>query len=129
MIVPSAFEAAPIATSLVRRVQFLRKVVPIELSRFRNHFHDADGRFRVLFQRAPRRDIGVMIQLGDDDFVALLIVAAQRAGEMEGQRRHVRAESDLVRRSVQKIGEGGSALAMIASVSSLVGYAQCVFAL
>src|SRR5712692_3642901 len=45
-----------------------------------------------------------MVQFGDNDLVTGSPVSSQRAREMKSQRRHVRAEGDLVRRGVQKLG-------------------------
>ena len=75
-------------------------MVPIELARFGNHLNHADRAAAFLLERAPGRDVRVMIQLGDDDLVARFVAAAERAREMEGERGHVRAEDDLVRHGI-----------------------------
>ena len=46
-----------------------------------------------------------MVELGDDDLVARPPAAPEGTGEVEGQRRHVGAEGDLVRRRAEEVGE------------------------
>ncbi len=78
-------------------------MVPIELARFGNHSRHPNDAAALLLERAPGRDVRMMVQLRDHDFVARSVAAAERAREVEGERGHVRAEGDLVRRGIQKI--------------------------
>src|SRR3954463_16823494 len=50
----------------------------------------------------------MVIQFCDDDFVAGLVVASKRAREVKCEAGHVRAENNLVRRSVQKLRDDAS---------------------
>ena len=64
----------------------------------RNELRDARlviGDAALLLKRAPWRDVGVMIQLGNDNFVAPLVTAAKGPREMKRERRHIRAEGDF----------------------------------
>jgi hypothetical protein len=69
---------------------------------------DADhprGDAAVLLQRRPRRHVAVVIDLRDHHLVALAPLAAERAREVEGERRHVLAERDLVGAAVHEVGD------------------------
>src|SRR5260370_34092764 len=57
-------------------------------------------------ERPPGGDVGVVVQSGDDDFVPGLQLAADGAGEREGDGGHVLAEDDFVRLTVEQIGHG-----------------------
>ena len=81
------------------------EVAPVEPAVLGAHLHHANGDAAVLLQRTPRRDVAVVIELGDDDFVALAPLPAERARQVEGERRHVLAERDLVGAAVQEIGK------------------------
>ena len=50
----------------------------------------------------PRRDAAVVVEARDEDPVALLPVARRRAREREVERRHVRAEDDVVGRAAEE---------------------------
>jgi hypothetical protein len=80
-------------------------------------------------ERLPRRDVGVVIEFGHDDLVARLERASDRARDVKEQRGHVGAERDLTGIGAEELGQRARACASSASVSALVGYAQCVFAL
>ncbi len=54
---------------------------------------------------APRIDVGVVIELGHDDLVAGGPAPAERAPEVERQRRHVGAERDLLGPAAEQVGE------------------------
>src|SRR5437868_2369816 len=82
-----------------------RKILPIQFTRFRDHFRHARGHAAFFFQSSPRCDIGMMVQLRDHNLVAARELMGKRAREMKGQRRHVGAENDLRRRRVEKIGQ------------------------
>ena len=58
----------------------------------------------------PRGNIGVVVEARDDDFVSGLEVAANRAGDGEGQRGHVGTEDDFVGAAVQEVGHGAARL-------------------
>ena len=130
LIVPSALEAAPIASSSAAMiVQATVQVVPIELAGLRNHPDLKDGDAPLALEGAPGIDVGVMVELGDDDRVAVPERSSQGPGQVERERGHVETEGDLGGRGVEKIGEGLRADARAASVSALVGNAQWVLAL
>ena len=50
----------------------------------------------VVRELEPRRDVGVVVEARDEDLVARLELAPGRAREREVERRHVRAEDDLL---------------------------------
>ena len=58
----------------------------------------------AFLQGAPWCYVGIVVERGDDDFVARLKIAANRAGERECERGHIRAEVDFVGRAAKKIG-------------------------
>jgi hypothetical protein len=58
----------------------------------------------------PRRDVAVVVELRDDDLVAGLELAPERAREREVERRHVRAEDDLFRRAAEEVAAGPARL-------------------
>ena len=60
----------------------------------------------TLFQADPGRDVGIVIEAGDQQLVATLQVAADGAAQREGQRRHVGAEDDFVGRAIEEVGHG-----------------------
>ncbi len=60
------------------------------------------------FERAPRRDVGVVIERGDDDFVAGLEITGNRSREREGDRGHVLAEDDFVFVAIEEVGHCGA---------------------
>src|ERR1019366_7079657 len=60
----------------------------------------------AFFEADPGRDVGVVIEAGDQQLVARLQVASNSAAKREGQRRHVGAENDFVGRAVKKVGHG-----------------------
>ena len=60
----------------------------------------------VVGELEPRRDVAVMVELRADDLVTLAPFARCGTRQGEVQRRHVRAEDDLVDRRVEK-GCGG----------------------
>ena len=60
----------------------------------------------VVRELEPRRDVAVVVELRADDLVAFAPVARRRAREREVERRHVRAERDLVDGRVEEAGRG-----------------------
>ena len=56
----------------------------------------------VLRQLEPGRDVAVVIELRDDDLVAGAELASNRPRQGEVERRHVRAEDDLLRAAAEK---------------------------
>ena len=106
------------------------QVVPVELAGLRDHLHPEHADASLALEGTPGVDVGVMVQLGDDHGIARPERPAQGAGQVEGERRHVGAEGDLVRRGVEEVGEGlRRASDRAASVSALAGNAQWVLAL
>ena len=77
--------------------------VPLQLAGRGVHRHRADRQAAIPRDGAPRIDVAVMIQLGDDHLVARLPLARQGPAQVERQRRHVRAEGHLAGRRVEKI--------------------------
>ena len=60
----------------------------------------------TLFQRYPRRDVGVVIELGDQQLIAAFQITTDGAAQGQGQRRHVGAEYDFVGVAVEEVGHG-----------------------
>jgi hypothetical protein len=52
----------------------------------------------------PRRDVGIVVEVGDHDLVARLERARDSVREQEVERRHVGAERDLLRRAAGQVG-------------------------
>ena len=75
------------------------------------HVGGADGRVahdQVVIggDQQPRRDVGVVVEVGHDDLVAGRQRARHGVREQEVQRRHVGAESDALRLATGEIGDG-----------------------
>src|SRR6266403_2488349 len=62
----------------------------------------------LFFESTPRRDIGIMIQRGYDDFISDRQLTADRTGQGERDGGHVLAEDDFIRVAVKKISHGGA---------------------
>jgi hypothetical protein len=60
------------------------------------------------FECAPGRDVGVVIESGDDNFVAGLEITSDRSRECERDRRHVLAEDDFVFAAIEEVGHCGA---------------------
>ena len=60
----------------------------------------------ALFEGAPRRNVGVVIKMGEHDFVPRAEFAPDGAAHGEGQRSHVGSEDDLVRVAAQEVRHG-----------------------
>ena len=93
------------------------QVIPVEFARLRDHadLKDRDPFFTL--ERPPGIDIGVVVELGDDDRVAGLQPAPDGPCQVKGQRRHVEAKANLGGRGVQEVrqrascrGQGGVSL-------------------
>ena len=124
LIVPSALDAAPIASSRVAVVgQAAVQVVPVELAGFRDHPDLKDGDTPLALERPPWIDVGVMVQLGDDDRIAGPEPPPKGPCQVKRQRRHVEPEGDLGGRRVEEVGHGLPRMESAASVSALVGKA------
>ena len=67
---------------------------------------EADDQAQVVRKLQPRRDVPVVIELGDEDLVAGAPTASRSACEREVERRHVRAEDRLVRRAAEELRRG-----------------------
>ena len=63
---------------------------------------EPDGQIPVVRELEPGRDVRVVIEPRADDLVARVPVPCRGAREREVERRHVRAERDLVRRRVEE---------------------------
>ena len=66
------------------------------------------NRATLLLERQPWGHIGVMIETGDEDFIAGAKITANRTRHGVGQRGHVGAEDDFVGAAIKKIGHGGA---------------------
>src|SRR5258706_2389607 len=64
-----------------------------------------DGQASVCSDFQPRVHVGLVVEAGHHDLVARLERRADRAGDMERQGRHVRAEGDLVAIDAQEVAE------------------------
>ncbi len=84
-----------------------RERVDVEFGRLRNRGERPHDDPPLPFERAPRVDVRVVVQLGDDDLVAFAPAAGERARDVEGQRRHVRAKGDLGRVAAEEVRDGG----------------------
>ena len=97
---------------------------PVEPSRGQHERHAPKRHPALARQRLPRREVGVVIELGDHDLVARSPGPPERAAEMERQRRHVGAEDDFGRRGAQEIRQRLASGGDQPSVSLARGYAS-----
>ena len=81
------------------------EIIPVELTGLGNHPGLANEDPPLFLERSPGVDVGVMIQLGDDDGITRAEPPADRPADPKGQRGHVRAEGDLVGRGSHEIGQ------------------------
>ena len=88
-------------------VDFAGKVGEIERAIFLVNFCPADGH-TFFFEREPGGDVGIVIEAGDEDFVAGAEVASNGAGHGVSERGHVGAEDDFVGGAVEEVGHGGA---------------------
>ena len=72
LIVPSAFDAAPMATSRVRGPIARASAVVVDSPGVDDQRHRPHDHAAIPFERAPGVDVGVMIELGDHHLVARL---------------------------------------------------------
>jgi hypothetical protein len=84
-------------------IHLLLEVVPIECAGSNVHFDDAECATTFLGERLPRADIGVVIELGDHEFVARGEQPAQCPRDVECERRSVCTEDNFVRRPAKEI--------------------------
>jgi hypothetical protein len=120
-MVPSAFDAPPMASNRTRPSSDCSSARPFDLSARRVKWNHAERDAPLSDQRFPRSPVGVMVEVGDDDDVTLVEPASQSPGQVEGQRRHVLAEHHLLGRQNRKSAIASRAAAISVSVSSLVG--------
>ena len=90
LIVPTAFDAQPTATSRVRGAEELLEAGEVERAVVEVRLPPADDEAAVGGDRQPRIDVRGVVEAGQDDLVAGLQAGADRAAEVEGQGRHVR---------------------------------------
>ncbi len=64
------------------------------------------GETAVGSDEQPRRDVRIVVELGDDDLVALLERPGDGVGEQEVDRGRVGAEHDLLRAATEEVGRG-----------------------
>jgi hypothetical protein len=72
------------------------------------NFGPADCHTFFFRHREPGRNVGVVIEARDQDFVARLQFAADRARDHVGQRSHVLSEDDFVGTAMQEVSHGGA---------------------
>ncbi len=75
----------------------------VERPRLGPHRDEAHRHAALSLEGPPGVDVGVMVELRHDDLVPGSPPAAEGPREMERERRHVRAESDLVGRSLDEV--------------------------
>ena len=124
---PTAFEAHGNATTRVRSESCAREVVEVE-RRVVADVGEADDEVEVVRELEPGRDVAVVVEPRDDDLVAGLELAPERAREREVERRHVRAEDDLLRRAAEERRRPRRDSSTSASVRRLVSYGPLTFA-
>src|SRR5207248_3856676 len=81
------------------------EVVPVETAVGGVHLHRANDDAALLGEGAPRRDVAMVIELSDNNFVPLTPFPTQPTRQVEGERGHVLAERDLLGRRVEELGE------------------------
>src|SRR5260370_3090482 len=79
------------------------EIIPIKLAAFGINLGHIQGYARLKDQRLAGRNVSVMLELSDHDFIARPEFATQRARQVIDHCRRVGAEHDLIRRGVQKI--------------------------
>src|SRR6266850_2789957 len=79
------------------------EIIPIKLSAFEIHLRHIQRYPTLDHQRLPWRNVSVMLELSDNDFIARPECAAQRARQVIDHRRRVRTEHDFIRGGIQKI--------------------------
>ena len=79
-----------------------RQIVHVESAIVFMNLRHANGH-AALFERAPRRNIGIVIKVREHDFVPRTELAPNRAANGESQRSHVGTENDLIRITAQEI--------------------------
>ncbi len=84
------------------------EILFVELARLGTHPDSSDRDPPLALQSLPGVDIGVVVELRDDDLVARSPGAAESAREVERQRRHVLAERDLGRVAIQELRDRGA---------------------
>ena len=89
-------------------VQLAGQVLHVEGAVFVAKVGPSDRKAAIFGHEQPRGDVGVVIEAGEEDFVAGLEFAAKGARDGEGKRRHVGAEDDFVGAAVQEVGHGSA---------------------
>src|SRR6476661_8197569 len=78
------------------------KIAPIELPALRVHLRYVQSHAALLNQSLPRRHVGMMLEFGDENFIAWPERSSQSARQVINDRRRVGAEDDLICRRIQK---------------------------
>ena len=89
------------------RIDFASQVVHIERAVRCAERDPLDGH-TFFFERLPGGKVGVVIEEGDDDFVARPQFAPDRAAHRIRKRSHVEAEDDLIALTTKEVGHGGA---------------------
>jgi hypothetical protein len=72
--------------------------------------HEADREILVVGELEPRRHVRVVVELGDENLIALPPVASGSARQCERERRHIRAEDRLLGTGAEKLAGRQSCL-------------------
>src|SRR5690348_3011515 len=81
------------------------KVVHIQRAIFFADVHLAND-YAAIFEGAPRRDVGIVIESGDDNLIARLQIAADATRERKGERGHVGPKENFGGIAIEKISHG-----------------------
>ncbi len=105
---PTAFDASVKATTRVRVVDQPLELVEVEIEAGLDDADLVHDEAAILRDEQPWRDVRVVVEPGRDDLVARLERARDRVRQQEVERRHVRAERDLVRVAADEVGDRGA---------------------
>ena len=103
--VPTAFDASGVRDDACALGQLPLEIVVVD-RRVVADLDEADLQPEVVRELEPRRDVAVMVELRDEDLVALAQRAAEGARQREVERRHVGAEDRLVGIAAQECRGG-----------------------
>src|SRR5260370_42087697 len=78
------------------------EVVPIKLTCFGIHLRDVQGYPALNHQRLPGRNVSVVLELGDHDFISRAKLTTQSSRQMIDHCRRVWTEHDSISRRIQK---------------------------
>ena len=105
LIVPTAFEAQPTATSFVRSLSTASRSSRLKRAVGEIRLPRADDHLVVARRGDPGIDVRLVVEPAHDDLVAGSHRGDDRAREVERQRGHVRPEGELVGVDAEEVGE------------------------